>query len=100
MRPILMMAEIFSRLALMPCLETMNPSSIPLETLEMHFSGLSLMLSARSFFESFFQVRHELVGLFGLDYDVIHVGLNGFPDEVPETLEHTTLVCSPHVFEP
>jgi hypothetical protein len=32
-----------------------------------------------------------LVSLFGLDHDVIHVSLNGSPDEVLETLEHTML---------
>ena len=39
-----------------------------------------------------------MVSLFGLNYDVIDVGLNGSPDEVPEASEHTTLVHSPSVF--
>jgi hypothetical protein len=47
--------------------------------------------------ESFLQ-GHKLAGLFGLDYDVIHVSLNGFTDEFFETLEHTPLVCSPRIF--
>ena len=38
-----------------------------------------------------------LLSLFGLDHDVIHVGLNGSPNEIPKTLEHAALVCSPHV---
>jgi hypothetical protein len=46
--------------------------------------------------ESFLQ-GHKLAGLFGLDYDVIHVSLNGFTDEFFETLEHTPLVCSPRI---
>ena len=37
------MAEIFSGLASMPHSKMMKPSSIPLGTLKMHFSGLSLM---------------------------------------------------------
>ena len=41
--PILVMAEIFSELASMPCSETMKPSSTPLGTPKTHFSGLSLM---------------------------------------------------------
>ena len=40
-----------------------------------------------------------MVSPFGLNYDVIDVGLNGPPDEVPKTLEHTMLVCSPSVLQ-
>ena len=36
---------------------------------------------------------------FGLDHDVIYVGLDGLPDEVLETLEQTMLIRSPHVFQ-
>jgi hypothetical protein len=49
------------------------------------------------FCETFLEVGHELVGLFGLDYDVVHISLNDFTDEVSKTLEHTSLVCSPYV---
>ena len=52
------------------------------------------------FYEGLLKVGYDLVNPFGLDHDVIHVGLNGSSDEVPETLEHTTLVCSPCVFRP
>jgi hypothetical protein len=51
------------------------------------------------FLEGFFEVSHELVGLFELDYDVVHISFNGFTDELSETLEHTSLVCSPDIFE-
>ena len=44
-------------------------------------------------------VIYELVSPFGLDHDVIYIGLNGSPDEVSETLEHTTLVRSPSVLQ-
>jgi hypothetical protein len=40
-------------------------------------------------------VGHKLVGHFGFDYDVIHISLNSFTDELSKTLEHTPLVCSP-----
>ena len=40
------------------------------------------------------KISNEVVSLFGLIYDVVNIGLNGPPDEVPEILEHTTLVCS------
>ena len=51
------------------------------------------------FCEGLLKVVYDLVSLFGLDHDVIHVGLNGSPNEVPETLEHTTLVRSPSVLQ-
>jgi hypothetical protein len=45
------------------------------------------------FIESFIKVGHELVGLLGLDYNVIHVCLDGLSDEIAETFKHTSLVC-------
>ena len=36
---------------------------------------------------------------FGLDHDVVYIGLNGPPNEVSEPLEHTTLVRSPCIFQ-
>jgi hypothetical protein len=41
--PIWVTTDVFSRLDLMPHLEMMNPSSMPLRTLKTHFFGLSLM---------------------------------------------------------
>ena len=40
-----------------------------------------------------------MVSPFGLNYDVIDVGLNGPPDEVPEAVEHTALVSCPGVLQ-
>ena len=51
------------------------------------------------FSESLLKIGYDLVRPFGLDHDVIHVGLNGSPDEVSKTLEHTSLVCSSYVFQ-
>jgi hypothetical protein len=45
------------------------------------------------FCECFFEVGHKLVDLFGLDYDVVHVSLDGLSDEIAKTFEHTLLVC-------
>ena len=45
------------------------------------------------------KIGHEMVSPFGFNHDVVDVGLDGLPDEVPETLEHTTLVCSPNVLQ-
>ena len=40
-----------------------------------------------------------MISPFGFDHDVVNVGLNGPPDEVPKTLKHTTLVCGPSVLQ-
>ena len=46
------------------------------------------------------KVDDKVFGPLGFNYDVVDVGLNGPPDEVPEAVEHTTLVSSPIVFRP
>ena len=51
------------------------------------------------FCKGLLKIGYEMVRLFGFNHDVIYIGLNGPPDEVPETLEHTTLVCSPSVLQ-
>ena len=64
-----MMAEIFSRLVSMLCLETIKPSSIPLGTPKMHFSGLSLILFAQSFTKVY--SRSAMTWSVGLDLTTI-----------------------------
>ena len=61
--------------------------------------GVELNVVFSEFCEGLLKVGYNLVSLFGLDHDVVHVGLNGSPDEVSETLEHTTLVRSPCVLQ-
>ena len=51
------------------------------------------------FCKGLFKIGDEMVGLFGFDHDVVNVGLNGPPDEVPEAPKHTVLVCSPSVLQ-
>ena len=46
-----------------------------------------------------FKVGDKVVSSLGLDYDVVDIGLNGPPDEVPEAFEHTALVGSPSVLQ-
>ena len=46
-----------------------------------------------------FEVGDKVVSPFGLNYDVINVGLNGSPDEVPKAFEHTALVHSPSILQ-
>ena len=50
------------------------------------------------FCKGLLKIGYEVVSPFGLDHDVVNIGLNGPPDEIPETLEHTMLVRSPRVF--
>ena len=49
------------------------------------------------FCKGLLKVGYDLVSPFGLDHDVVHVGLNGSPNEPPETFEHTMLVCCPSI---
>ena len=59
--------------------------------------GVELNAICSEFREGLLKVSYELVSPSGLNQDVIHIGLNGSPDEVPKILEHTTLVHSPSV---
>ena len=61
--------------------------------------GVELNVVCSEFHEGLLQVGYDLVSPFGLDHDVTHVGLNGMPDEIPKTLEHAALVCSPRIFQ-
>ena len=45
------------------------------------------------------KVGDQVVSSFGFDYDIIDIGLNGLPDEVFKTLEHTMLVRSPSILQ-
>ena len=45
------------------------------------------------------KIGDKVANPFGLNYDVVNVGLNGLPDEVPEAFEHTALVSSPDVLQ-
>ena len=46
-----------------------------------------------------FKIDDKVVSPFGLNYDVVDVGLNGLPNEVPKASEHTALVRSSNVFQ-
>ena len=59
--------------------------------------GIEFDAVRSEFCKGLLKIGYEVVSLFGFDHDVIDVGLNGPPDEVPEALEHITLVCSPSV---
>ena len=51
------------------------------------------------FCKGLLKISNEVVSPFRLNYDVVDVGLNGPPNEVPEAFEHTALVRSPSVFQ-
>ena len=55
--------------------------------------GIEFDAVCLEFCKGLLKIGNEMVSLFGLDHDVVNIGLNGPPDEVPEAFEHTTLVC-------
>ena len=89
------MAKIFSGLASMPRSETMklHAPRYPENTLlVIEFDAICL-----EFRKGLLKIGDKVVSPFGLNYDVVDVGLNGPPDEVPKAVEHTTLVCCSYV---
>ena len=61
--------------------------------------GVELNAICLEFCEGLLKVGYELVSPSGLDHDVIHLGLNGPPNEVSKAFDHATLVRSPNVLE-
>jgi hypothetical protein len=64
-----------------------------------HFSGLSLMFFCPEAFERNVEVVYQIIGLFGLDNDVIDVSLDGWSDVFPKNKLHASLVRSPCIPE-
>ena len=50
------------------------------------FFGIEFDAVCPEFRKGLFKVGDKVVSPFGLDYDVVDVGLNGPPDEVPKQL--------------
>ena len=61
--------------------------------------GIEFDAIRSEFCKGLLKISNEVVSPFGLNYDVVNVGLNGLPDEVPEAFEHTMLVHSPSVLQ-
>ena len=59
--------------------------------------GIEFDAICLEFRKGLLKIGDKVANPFGLNYDVIDVGLNGSPDEVSEAFEHTSLVCSPSV---
>ena len=93
------MAEIFSGLASMPFGDDEAEQHAPRDPKNTFF-GIEFDVIRVEFRKDLLKISNQVISLFGLDYDVIDVGLNGSPDEVPETFEHTSLVRSPAFFRP
>lgn len=60
--------------------------------------GIELNALRYELFEGSLEVGHQLVGMFGLDYDVVHICLNDVSDEFVEAFDHTALKRGAHVF--
>ena len=80
------MAEIFSGLASMPRSEMMKPSSIPPWDPKNTLLKIEFDAICSEFCKGLLKIGNEVVSPFGLNYDVVDVGLNGPPDEVPDAV--------------
>ena len=63
------------------------------------FFGIEFDAIRPEFRKGLLKIGDQVVGLFGFNYDVVDVGLNGPSDEVSKAFEHTTLVCSPSILQ-
>ena len=45
------------------------------------------------------KIGDKVASPFGLNYNVIDIGLNGSPDEVSEAIKHTVLVRCPSILQ-
>ena len=61
--------------------------------------GIEFDAICSEFRKGLLKIKNEVVGPLGLDHDVVNIGLNDLPDEVPKASEHTALVRSPSVLQ-
>ena len=61
--------------------------------------GIEFDAICLKFHKGLLKIGDKVANPFGLNYDVVDVGLNGPPDKVPEAFEHTALVRSPSVLQ-
>ena len=83
-------------MASMPRSETMKPSSMPPWDHKNTFLGIEFDAIRSEFCKGLLKVGDKVFGPLGFNYDVIDVGLNGPPDEVPEAFKHIALVKGPN----
>ena len=63
------------------------------------FLGIEFDAIRPEFHKGLLKNGNEVVSPFGLNYDVVNVGLNGPPDEVPKAFEDTSLVHCPSILQ-
>ena len=61
--------------------------------------GIEFDAIRSEFCKGLHKISNEVVCPFGLNYDVVDVGLNGLPNEVPKAFEHIALIRSPSVLQ-
>jgi hypothetical protein len=93
MGPMLVMAAIFSGLASMPRLETMNPKSMPRGDPEDTLLGIEFYAFRLETSECRSKVGKEVGGFPRLDYDVIDVGLDRSANVFAKHVVDAPLVC-------
>ena len=59
--------------------------------------GIEFDAICLEFRKGLLKIGDKVASPFGLNYDVVDVGLNGLPNEVPEAVEHTVLVSCPSI---
>ena len=63
------------------------------------FLGIEFDAIRLEFCKGLLEISNEVVSSFGLNHDVINIGLNGPSDEIPESFEHTALLHSPSILQ-
>ena len=61
--------------------------------------GIEFDAICSEFCKGLLKISNEVVSPFGLNYDIVNIGLNGLPDEVLEAFEHIELVHSPSILQ-
>ena len=84
--------------ALMPRLRTMKPSSFPDGTPNTH-GRVEFPFEFPEIFKCLGEIRNELIITFGLDEDIIDVGLGVAPDLPLEASLNGLLVCGAGILE-
>ena len=64
------------------------------------FLGIEFDAIRSEFCKGLLKIRNEVVGPFGLNHDVVNVGLNGPPDEAPKHLSIQRWYVAPVFFRP
>ena len=61
--------------------------------------GIEFDAIRSEFYKGLLKIGNKVVSSFGLNHDVIDIGLNGSPNEVSKAIKHTTLVRRPSILQ-